>query len=457
MLSKSVFTSIALAVVSSIISPVQAKPAYGANTLVVIDSNIDLSEYSTYFDDLLFRGYELSIKNAKDEGLSLFSFGEKSYDNVILFPTQSKLSEEFSAHKLADFFNDGGNILAISTAKNPNGHGNILGGENIRDFASELDIAISPRNSKLVDHFNYDKDLSPIDHDTLILDKKNFDWTYSANIIEEVTLPILYNGAGAYLGNSELLFPILSAPSTAYVYNPKDESDVLESPWIAGSQSYLIAGSQGLNNARFMWVGSVDLFSNSFVNHKSFETGNRKLVNDLTSWAFQERGVLRTVFTEDNLANTEKVAFEGYKINDDLTYKIGISQWNGQKWVPFQADDVQLEFIMLDPYYRVNLSVESINDSFTTYATTFKIPDQHGVFTLSVDYKRNGLSYINKKKLVTVRHNANDEWARSWEISNSWVYLTSAVTVVVAWIAFVFFYVYSGNSPPQGLKIKKTQ
>jgi Oligosaccharyltransferase 48 kDa subunit beta len=62
-------------------------------------------------------------------------------------------------------------------------------------------------------------------------------------------------------------------------------------------------------------------------------------------------------------------------------------------WRPFAADDVQLEFIMLDPYERITLS----NDAATApgvFTTTFMAPDTYGIFKLRVMYRRVGLTVL---------------------------------------------------------------
>ena len=66
--------------------------------------------------------------------------------------------------------------------------------------------------------------------------------------------------------------------------------------------------------------------------------------------------------------------------------------------------------------------------------------------TFELDYKRPGLSYLVDKRVVTVRHLANDEFKRSWDISNSWLYVASAVFVIIAWFVFVVSYIYIGKS-----------
>ena len=37
-------------------------------------------------------------------------------------------------------------------------------------------------------------------------------------------------------------------------------------------------------------------------------------------------------------------------------YSVEIHEWNGKEWLPYQADDVQLQFYMMSPYILKTLS-----------------------------------------------------------------------------------------------------
>lgn len=44
---------------------------------------------------------------------------------------------------------------------------------------------------------------------------------------------------------------------------------------------------------------------------------------------------------------------------DEVEYSIEIEELKGGKWVPFKANDVQLEFVRIDPFVRINLKENS--------------------------------------------------------------------------------------------------
>jgi len=93
-----------------------------------------------------------------------------------------------------------------------------------------------------------------------------------------------------------------------------------------------------------------------------------------------------------------------------LTFEIELSNYDIDRWAPLKVssgDSLQLEFTMLDPYYRAPLLPASTSSNYTTCTTSFKIPDQHGVFAFRVNYERPYLTYIDEKYSVTVRHVAS--------------------------------------------------
>lgn len=428
---------------------VYGAPAFnGERTLVVTDEGTNQADYSVFLSDLEERGFELDIVDIKKGEFELQIDGENEYDNLVILPTKVKsLGAKLNTLALLGFFNAGGNVLAVTSSDSSP--------ESLREFLNELDIAVSPRSYRAVDHFNFHPSAN-LKHDIITVE----DQELFSN--DKVVSPkkVLYRGGAAYLGNANpQVVPILHGSKTAYAYDSTDDSLTLTAPWVSGTQTYLIAGFQGLNNARVAWAGSADLFSNSF-----FEiSDNRQVAEEISKWAFQEKGVLKVESAQHWPVNeTEEWSTTSghalYHVKEQIGYSIAISEWNGEAWVPYIADDIQLEFVMLDPYYRLTFDKPvELTETAAVYSVEFKVPDQHGIFTFKTDYERPGLSFLHDHKTVTVRHTANNEWPRSWEITNSWVYLSSFVVVVISWILFVIFYLYTskGGAEATALKEKK--
>jgi len=69
------------------------------------------------------------------------------------------------------------------------------------------------------------------------------------------------------------------------------------------------------------------------------------------------------------------------------------------KWYPYVADDVQLQFIMLEPYYSVGLELDTTTDpKVATYSYKFRVPQRLGIFRFVVDYWRYGLTFLDEQE-----------------------------------------------------------
>lgn len=402
------------------------------STLVIYDPKLtDLETYSKLLESLRQRSYQLTIKTVNDK-IKLYKNDEKLYQNVIIFPTKLRtIGEEITGAKLLEFFNDGGDIYTISS---PDGLS-----EAVRTFVNQLGIYPSPRNHQLLDHFNHEES-SENKHDVVKLNGSNV--VDNQAIIQSIGKDegFSYKGSSAILGNGRLITPVIQAPSTSFSKDLKNDDYVLENNWSVGSQGYLAVAFQGMNNARAFWIGSDE-----FLNDANNEAVNAKLIEDSIKWTFQETKVIKATSVEHYHSDGTSYEDRPYKIKDDIIYKIGISEWDGESWKPFIADDVQVEIKLLDPYHRLNLKPVATEGESTIYGVEFKLPDHHGVFSFHTNYRRPGFSYIDEKNTLAIRHLANDEYPRSWDITNSWVYITSGVVVFVAWIAFVVLFIYSSD------------
>lgn len=45
-----------------------------------------------------------------------------------------------------------------------------------------------------------------------------------------------------------------------------------------------------------------------------------------------------------------------YRIKDEVEYSLDIQEWDGTKWAPYVADDVQLHFFLMSPYVKKTLT-----------------------------------------------------------------------------------------------------
>lgn len=422
------FFLLAIAHASTVSSRDFALVMYDPTLLPLNDSSASLSPEVKQLLTFLNTHYDTTLSQYSDDEVLLFYDDFPRFDHLVLLPSLKKAigaKSGLNQHQLLKFINEGGNIFAVggSEASLP---------EGIRIFLNEVGIYPAPKGYKYIDHFNSKNGVVELKGDNLISNNR---------IVENLNTIEYTNGNAALISNNELIQPIIKATKTGYT-NKVGQVMSDESTWTFAEQGYLAVGFQALNNARLVWVGSIDLLAD----------------DSLYKWCFQDTGVIKLQFVQHIKANEpENLNPHLYRIKDQAIYTIGVSEYKDGKWIPFQVknedEQLQLSFKMLDPYQRLNLSplgpVSSTENSSEldayAYFVNFTVPDHHGMFTFELDYKRNGLSYILDKKVVTVRHLANDEFKRSWDISNSWLYIASTVLVIFAWFSFVVSYLYIGK------------
>lgn len=128
--------------------------------------------------------------------------------------------------------------------------------------------------------------------------------------------------------------------------------------------------------------------------------------------------------------------FVGYTIMDDVEYSIKIEKYEGGKWVPYIADDVQFEFVRIDPFVRQTMQHKPDG----TYTARFKVPDVYGVYKMEVDYKKEGLTHLFSSTQVSVRPLRHNEYERF--IYSAYPYYLSAFLMMAYLYVFSFVYLY---------------
>ncbi|RSM13573.1 hypothetical protein CDV31_005743 [Fusarium ambrosium] len=430
---------------------VSAAGTAGNRLLVVLDAVEEKEAYSTFFADLNERGYQITYESPKNSALSLFRLGERNYDHLLFLPTKVKgLGPNLTPNVILNFINAGGNILLTmsSTHAVPTSLVSVL---------AELDIALPvERTGKVVDHFNFDTISAAESHDTLVLDAPR---NVRPGLKDYFEIPgallAVSNAVGHTLGSGPLLTPILRAPPTAYSYNPKEQAETVDPDelFAAGKQLALVSTMQARNSARFTIIGSAEMLQDKTFDTKVSRKGgkalypsNREFITSLAGWTFKELGVLRVNKIEHHLVGDNETNPEIYRIKNDVTYSISISEYAWRSWMPFElppGDSLQLEFSMLSPFHRLDLKPTHVDEHATVYSTNFTLPDQHGIFNFKINYKRPFLTNVEEKNTVSVRHMAHDEWPRSYVISGAWPWLTGIGATVTGFLAFSVIWMYS--------------
>jgi len=156
-------------------------------------------------------------------------------------------------------------------------------------------------------------------------------------------------------------------------------------------------------------------------------------VNELTQWNFKEKAVLNVgPFVHRKIDGTAGV----YRIRDDVEFSVNIKEWKNGAWVPFKSNEVQLEFVRVDPFIRATLK----GDQTGIFSAKFKVPDVYGVFTFKLDHHTKGYSFFHDNEIVKVRPFRHNEYERF--IPAAYPYYAAAFSMMTGFAIFSFVFLY---------------
>lgn len=408
----------------------------GKRILTLLDNYGIRETHSTFFKSLKDRGFQITYKVADDADLALAKYSEYIYDHLILFcPNVVEFGGNVSSKVITDFIDAGGNVLIAASSQLT---------EPIKEVAGECGIEFSDEETFVIDPFNADVNDEGLN--TLIVsDTENL---LNNKLIvgnSKTGSPLLYRGVGMTADpENPLLIEVLTGSSSAYTYNP--EEAIADYPQSVGKNTLLVTALQARNNARVVFVGSMDFFSNNFFESsvqksggKKFDkSGNEDFCVSLSQWVFKEKGVIRVESVMHHKVG-EKSAPAAYTIKENMVYTINIQEISNGKWVPFQGADVQFEFIRLDPFVRKTLAKKGQN-----FELQFQIPDVYGVFKCVVDYNRIGYTHLFSSTQVSVHPMLHTEYERF--IPAAYPYYASAFSMMITVFFFSFIQLYHSDA-----------
>jgi len=409
---------------------------HAAKKTLVLYDNIDIkSTHSMFFGKLTSRGFDLVFKSADDPSLDLFRYGNRLFDNLILFcPSVEDFGGSIKVSTITEFVDNGGNVFVAADS-------NI--GEPLRELATECGVEYDEERTAVIDHHNVDVS-DKGSHTKLVVDNANL--IKAEIIVGQVSAPLLFKGVGMVLdAENPLVLPVLKGTKTCYTYFPDEKID--QYPHGVGSNTMLITALQARNNARIVFAGSLDFFSDDYfksgvqrngIGSKKYEkSGNEDLSNALSMWVFQEKGVLRTGKVTHHKVG-ETTAPDAYTVYDNVHYSIVIEQMDDSgAWTAYESNDVQMEFVRIDPFVRTPLT---LNKATSTYGVEFKLPDVYGVFQFKVNYARLGYNFLNSAAQVSVRPLQHTQYERF--ITSAYPYYASAFSMMAGLFIFTFFFLY---------------
>jgi len=409
------------------------------NVLVLLE-NLALKEsHSSFFSQVEQQGFNVEFKVADDPTIAIKKYGQYLYSHLIIFaPTVEEFGGSLSSESIIEFIDDGGNVLMAGSSNT---------GEILKDIASECGFEADEEGTFVIDHLNFDARDSG-QHTMIVADPANL--VKSDNIVGSAAggAPLLYRGVGLLTDQENpLVINILTGSSTSYSHNP--EEPIKDYPHATGKNTVLIAGLQARNNARVVLSGSLDFFSddffasevNKFGSSVSSElSGNAALAKSLVSWTFSQSGVIRIDSVDHKLVSSGETP-QFYTVNEEVEFSVKMSQLVGGSWVPYSGQDVQVEFVRIDPFIRQNL----INTNGRLSAQ-FKVPDVYGVFKFVVNHNRLGLTRVHTSTQVSVHPLRHNQYERF--IPAAYPYYASSFSMMAGVFIFaVVFLHYKEDAP----------
>ena len=408
-------------------------------TLVLLDDWHNVATNSVFWNQIKKMGYEIDFKMANDKEIKLTNYGEYIYENIVFFaPTYVDSGKnEITIEKLLKFIDDGHDLMIFGSSD---------AGKFVRSLVNEFGADFDDFDSQVKDsiylHYNpkevgLNKQLLDLYDDEIIISKNVIK---ISNIFKNPKGYILYKGIGMDLDpQNKYVFPILSGDTNSYSVS-KNTGEVFSN----GEHIKLVNGYQARNNRRVVVLGSTEICSDKFYylsmgedNKSMLESPNAVFCADLLNWNFQRTGVLK--FTNVKHNNNKGQSLDTYRIKDYLEYYIDILEYDyvNDSWKNYDADDIQLSFLMMNPYYINQL--KRIYGKPTYYAK-FRAPEKHGVFKFIVDYHRTGYSYIFSSTKVPLRPFYHNEFPRF--IPCAYPYYVSVFVISGSFILFSILFLY---------------
>ena len=411
-------------------------------TLVLLDDWHNVETNSVFWNQISQMGYELIFKIASDKDIQLTNFGEYIYENIIFFaPTYvDSKRNDINIENLLKFIDEGHDLMIFGSSDS---------GKFVRNLVNEFGVDFDDYDSQVKDSLylhlgeesELNKQLLNLKDDEIIISKNVIGIN---NIFNNPKGYILYKGIAMDLDpQNKYVFPILSGDKNSYSVS-RTTGEVYSN----GGHIKLVNGYQTRNNRRVVVLGSTDVCSDKFYylsmteeNKSMLESPNAIFCQDLLNWNFQRTGVLK--FTNVKHNNNQGQTLDTYRIKDYLEYYIDILEYDykSDTWKNYEADDIQLSFIMMNPYY-----INQLKKMYgkPTYYAKFRAPEKHGVFKFIVDYHRTGYSYIFSSTKIPIRPFYHNEFPRF--LPCAYPYYLSVFVMLGVFILFSILFLYEKES-----------
>jgi oligosaccharyltransferase complex subunit beta len=130
---------------------------------------------------------------------------------------------------------------------------------------------------------------------------------------------------------------------------------------------------------------------------------------------------------------------ENYRIKDLVEFEVNLEERKADgTFVPFSTNDLQLEFIRLDPFHRVFLKQDG---SSSNYKVTIAVPDTLGIYKFKISHRRYGYTLLEEETLVSCIQFRHDEYPRFLNVAMP--YYLNVFLLMGAGFLFIVFFLYT--------------
>lgn len=410
-------TRLTLFVLLALLLPICLPHAYtisqkSRRLLVVLKDTSQSESLSKLFSSLRDKNFDLNVRTADEGRLSLTADGEYTYDGVVLLcPT---VARAIPVDDLTAFLDAGHDVF-------------VAGGpgfsEYTRNVAKVLGVDMGATGAMYLDHTAKNRWALAGGH------------VESARLFGKTGTRIHFRGPPATLfKDNELVDSVVwGAP---HAYGAKKADMRVTSPLRSvGSQIVLGATLSTRSESRGVYWGSIDALTD--------EAPDATSLHYFVAWTFGHRGVIK-VKTASHSREGESTPSDVYRVKDRIDFGMRVLEWNGDAklWLPYVADDMQVELIMLDAWVRARLRA----GENTTMETLLQVPDQIGVYKLRVEYRRPGLSHIDWEQVVPIRPFLHNEYKRFIRQATPYYVASFSMLVGVLILGVVLLYGDGENS-----------
>ncbi|PVV04717.1 hypothetical protein BB560_000771 [Smittium megazygosporum] len=409
--------------------------------LAIIPSIDAKDDFSELFQLIKQKRIDLVIEPSSSKNLKLYSHDENLYQHVLLLcPECKKYGSGLNVESFVKFVENGGNIVFVGDSG--------LSRLNSR-LASEFGVKFEEPDTFVADYSNSYPG-SDLKNTILASNLASNKHILPGHALNPKNSLVYYKGIAHSINSKNyLVSPLVSGSPTTISIKKQSLEDLTKaspSQVLSGSNLQLVSVFQSLNNARATFIGSTDMMKNKFfhISDSLQEPGdyrNKAFIDDLLGWVFQQRGVLKyskpVIFKTSN-----NVSLESYQIRDEILYSIEISEFFDGKWVPFDADDVQLEIRMLDPYIRTTLDRQTQPDSeYATFSKKIVLPDKYGVFKFLLEHRRQGITWLEVTEVIPIHPLRHNQFPRF--LSQAYPYYATSFLLLSGFIIISTLWLFS--------------